>query len=408
MTAHTLKSLNIARLAHKQRVGHIASAQVFADAAMVAAQLNPEMPVLCFSPSRLAESVRAFLDGFPGRTTYAVKSNASAEVLTTIAHAGIETFDVASCDEMAAVRAVKPQARFHYHNPVKSRAEIDAAYSAYGCRRFAADYAGEIAKVRQSLPEARDVEIAVRFRLPTIGASAHDFSTKFGATPGEAVDLLKQARALGFAVTLTFHPGSQCTNPTAWRRHITAAAGIAAAAGVELSSLNVGGGFPAVYAKTMPVPRRAIFETIARAAAEAFPAESVPALECEPGRGIVAPSQSVLTRVKLVKPERGELFINDGIYGTLLEVSQTPEVLPPHRAIRPLGTFEPDTTGWIVYGPTCDPLDVLPVKLQLPGDIREGDYIEFGNIGAYGTATCTSFNGYGKFERARVERVLDA
>src|SRR6185436_19786125 len=118
--------------------------------------------------------------------------------------------------EMRGVHSVAPRAQFHYHNPVKSRREIDEAYHAFGCRRLG-------------------------------GSSAHDFSSKFGATRPEAVELLKSIAALGFGPVLTFHPGSQCTDPMAYVRHITAAAKIARRAGVKLAALNVGGGFPTRY-----------------------------------------------------------------------------------------------------------------------------------------------------------------
>jgi ornithine decarboxylase len=304
---------------------------------------------------------------------------------------------------MAEVRAVAPKAEFHYHNPVKSRAEIARARFGFGCVRFAADDEAEIAKIADVIGSTSGVEIAVRFRLPSHGKSAHDFSSKFGATPEEAVDLLRQAVALGFAPVLTFHPGSQCTDPAAWARHIDVAAEIVTVAGVRLSALNVGGGFPWRYRDGVVPPLAAFFATIEAAANAAF-AGDAPKLECEPGRGLVAGSTSLLTRVKLVKGKRGEVFINDGIYGGLMEVAQAPTLAPPHRVIRngkPVAGVE--TKPFVVYGPTCDPLDRLPGALMLPVDLAEDDYIEFGSLGAYGAATATCFNGYKPAEVLEVE-----
>jgi ornithine decarboxylase len=34
--------------------------------------------------------------------------------------------------------------------------------------------------------------------------------------------------------------------------------------------------------------------------------------------------------------------------------------------------------------------------------MREGDYVEFGSLGAYGSATATRFNGYGVRELVEV------
>ena len=381
---------------------------VYRDACEIARKCRPELPVVCFSPHQLSDTANAFVANFPGDVAYAVKANCSQDVISTIGEAGVKVFDVASCDEMAIVRRVCPGVRLHYHNPVKSRAEIATAFDQYACRRFAADCGAEICKIAEVVGDTRNTGIAVRFRLPAHGQSAHDFSTKFGATPQEAVALLGLASDMGFGCVLTFHPGSQCCDPAAWRRYIASAADIVRGAGVQLNVLNVGGGFPARYGRGDVPALPEIFDEIDKSSAEAFSGMAVPRLECEPGRGMVATSQSVLTRVKLAKLERGEVFLNDGIYGALMEVTQTPEIMPPHRAIRVNGEFCSEMTDWIVYGPTCDPLDTLPVKIALPRDITEDDYIEFGTIGAYGTATATNFNGYGRFNKASVAKVLTA
>jgi len=150
-----------------------------------------------------------------------------------------------------------------------------------------------------------------------------------------------------------------------------------------------------------------LFRDDQRAAVKAFGADFVPVLECEPGRGIVAGSTSVLARVKLAKTESRELYLNDGIYGSLMEVYQVPVITPFCRAVRAReGTVEGPLLGWTIYGPTCDPLDRLPHLYDLPANLAEGDYVEFGPLGAYGTATSTRFNGYPPAEIIEVERVL--
>jgi ornithine decarboxylase len=307
---------------------------------------------------------------------------------------------------MALVRALVPGAVLHYHNPVRSRAEISRAYHHYGCRRFAADDAGEIAKIAAVIGDASGTEIAVRFRLSANGDAAHDFSTKFGATPEEAAGLLQQVVAAGFMPVLTFHPGSQCLRPAAYARHIAEAARIAENAGVTLAALNVGGGFPARYQAGEVPPLAEYFAAIAAAAEEHFGAGRS-ALECEPGRGLVAPAMSLLTRVKLVKQARREVYINDGIYGALMEVSQVPCLMPRFRVIRDGATLAGETAPFVLYGPTCDPIDRLPTALELPVEIAEDDYIEFDNLGAYGAATATRFNGYDNREMIAVRRIFD-
>ncbi|MEZ5774492.1 MAG: hypothetical protein R3D33_07275 [Hyphomicrobiaceae bacterium] len=140
-----------------------------------------------------------------------------------------------------------------------------------------------------------------------------------------------------------------------------------------------------------------------------FAGPSRPHLECEPGRGLVAISTSLVARVKLVKRASGEVYLNDGIYGGLLEWSQARALRPAHRVMRVGGTAPAGEVGqFTVYGPTCDPLDVLPGGLVLPVDIAEGDYVELGPLGAYGVATATRFNGYGAAETVEVDHVLGA
>jgi ornithine decarboxylase len=392
-------------------VGQNVSLAAYADAVQVAEALAPEEPVHLFSEAELARKLSIFVDGFPGEVSYAVKCNDGPELLAALGRLGLANYDVASVYEMDSVRAAVPNPVFHYHNPVKSRAEITAAYWRHGVRRFAADDAAEVAKLADVLPNSGNIEIAIRFRLPklvtTEAGPAHDFTSKFGASPDESVELLHQVVACGFAPVLTFHPGSQCMDPSAYRRHILAAAEIARAADVRLTALNVGGGFPSRYVGQVPAALGVYFKAITEAADEAFGAGSVPKLECEPGRGLVASSTSVLTRVKAVRPRTGEIFLNDGVYGSLMEVYQVPVLRPSHRVIRNGAVLVEAFVPFTVYGPTCDPLDKMPHLMLLPADIEEGDFIEFGGLGAYGSATSTRFNGYGAAAVIDVQNVLE-
>jgi len=366
----------------------------FADAADVSRKLAPDIPVFCFSAASLFERAALFFANFPGEVAYAVKANPEPHVLSALAESGCKVWDVASVDEMSAVRAASPEAEFHYHNPVKSRLEIREAYVRYGCRRFAVDCSEELDKISDVLGKGRDLEIAVRFALPRkSGAAAHDFSTKFGASELSAAGLLREAAARGYGTALTFHPGSQCTEPAAYQRHIEAAYRIATAAQVELGILNVGGGFPAAYPASLAPPLQDFFTAIRETTKRLFGTGRIK-LECEPGRGLVACSHSLLARIKLVRNER-ELFLNDGIYGALLECAQVPKLMPRVRAIPAGRMVEGGSRAYTVYGPTCDPLDVLPGRIELPAGLSEGDFLEFSPVGAYGSATATRFNGYG-------------
>jgi ornithine decarboxylase len=379
-----------------------------ADAAAASLARSAEDPFFCFSAEHLRSRLQTFLKGFPGTVSYAVKCNPAPEVLAVLAQGGIHHWDVASVKEMAAVTAVAPRAKFHYHNPVKSRREIADAYQRYGCRRFAVDCREELAKIGDIAKDDKTVEIAVRLVLPRERASSeHDFSTKFGSPEHICIELLKDAKARGYQPMLTFHPGSQSTDPHTYVRHIEAAARISRSAGIEIRKLNVGGGFPADYPMIAAPPLPVFFAAIREATTAAFGAGREPGLECEPGRGLVATCMSLMAGVKLVCTDGDDIFINDGVYGGLMEFMQVPRLQPPYRVIRNGETVEGPSKSWKVFGPTCDPLDVLPKRLDLPSDLKEGDWIEFGTLGAYGLATSTRFNGYGGHDVVPVESAFN-
>jgi ornithine decarboxylase len=387
-------------------VHHLQNAKPF-DAAALALALQPDEPVFCFSSTALAARAATFIKNFPGLVTFAVKSNPSPQVISTLAASGLTSWDVASVHEMKLVHGIQPTARFHYHNPVKSRREIEEAYRVYGCKRFVVDCREELQKIETIVGRDENVEIAVRFVLPRDrGSSAHDFSTKFGAPEHICVELLQKAKSLGYKTALTFHPGSQSKEPQVYVRHIEAAARIARMANIQIATLNVGGGFPANYMlSTAPEPT-VFFRIIDDAVKLYFAGVQTPRLECEPGRGLVANCMSLLTRVKLVCTDGDDIFINDGVYGGLMEYMQAPELKPPMRVIRDGIEIEGVSKSWKVFGPTCDPLDVLPHRLDLYADLKEGDFIEFGTLGAYGISTMTRFNGYGELQIEDVEEVL--
>lgn len=350
---------------------------------------QPDEPVFLLCPAAVTAGARRFLDGFPGLVTYAVKANPEPAVLLGLIAAGLRGFDVASPEEIALIRRLCPEAALHYHNPIKSREELRFAY-ANGVRTYAVDSTAELAKLVEVLP-AEGTELSVRFRLPVKGG-AYDFGTKFGATEEEAAVLAREADRRGFTVSLTFHPGTQCKTPAAYMAYIEAAGRISEAADVRPARLNVGGGFPGGRAEGAPA-LEVYFDAIARTAAEVF-GEHVPALVCEPGRGMIAGAMALVTRVKLVR-EDGAVFLNDGVYGGLAEAPLI-GVVPTTRVCRVDGaSVEGDAREAVIFGPTCDSMDRMPGLTALPEAIREGDYVLFEGLGAYGTATATRFNGFG-------------
>ncbi|HHB83498.1 MAG TPA: type III PLP-dependent enzyme [Devosia sp.] len=351
---------------------------------------QPDYPIAFFSPQILQDKAREFIDNFPGLVTYAVKANPDSAVLSNLLATGINGFDVASPPEMDQVRALSPNAVLHYNNPVRSNQEIAHAVK-MKVASYSLDSHSELKKLAAQVP-VQNIEIAVRFKLPVKGA-AYDFGTKFGANPKEAAILLSRVNALGYTPALTFHPGTQCTQPGVWRAYIEAAAQIANDAGVTIARLNVGGGFPSHRIAAQEPNLAEKFHEIAGAVAKSFPANP-PKLVCEPGRGIVADAYCLATRVKAIR-DNNAVFLNDGIYGGLSECL----VIGPVDRLdifcsnghRRVGKTQP----WTVFGPTCDSIDKLNDTQFLPDDLREGDYVIFHGLGAYSTSLTTRFNGYG-------------
>ncbi|SFP07008.1 type III PLP-dependent enzyme [Tranquillimonas alkanivorans] len=365
------------------------------------AKEQPENPVLFFSPAVLQATAHRFLAGFPGLVTYAVKSNPDEMVIANLDAAGIRGYDVASIHEIDLIRRVAPGASMHYNNPVRTRREITDAVEK-GVRSFSVDSRSELAKLAGIVPPG--AEISVRFKLPVQGA-AYNFGAKFGATAELATELLAEADRLGYAPSLTFHPGTQCTDPLAWDAYIRTAAQITRDAGVRLQRLNVGGGFPSHRLNQIAPELESIFALIDRVTGEAFGADR-PALVCEPGRGLVAESFTLATRVRAIRDD-AHVFLNDGVYGGLAElpligIIDRTEVRDEDGARRAGAGRDR-----IVFGPTCDSVDRLPGELALPSDMEEGDFVLFHGLGAYSTATVTRFNGFGLLDIATVMSLTD-
>ncbi|GAB4265306.1 MAG: type III PLP-dependent enzyme [Pararhodobacter sp.] len=357
--------------------------------------MQPHDPVAFLSPPALHRQVRRFQDGFPGQVTYAVKANPDDSVIANLAAAGITGFDVASPGEIALIRRLVPGTALHYNNPVRARHEIASAVLG-DVASYSVDALSELDKLFELVPPRRaggaPVEIAARFRQPVRGA-AYDFGAKFGADEALAAELLRRIAARGYTPALTFHPGTQCTDPMAWDAYIRAAGRIARAAGVRIARLNTGGGFPSHRTRAEPPALEAIFERIALATREVFGPDA-PALLCEPGRGLVGDAVALLARVKSLR-DGGPVFLNDGIYGTCAD-------LPLMGAMDRVSAWAPDGTARrgatrprTVFGPTCDSIDRLPGDMPLPDDLAEGDFLLVQGMGAYSIATNTRFNGFG-------------
>ena len=361
---------------------------VFDDARAMIAKLTPSYPVYCLRPGVLAATAQVFLERFPGRVLYAVKCNPHPLVLQALYDAGIRHFDTASLPEIAQVRELFPDTSAYFMHPVKARAVIRTSYEVYGVRHFVIDHPSELIKVMDETG-GEGVSIIVRVATPHAGAT-FDLSTKFGAGPALAAELLRAVRDAGCQAGLAFHVGSQCLSPRAYRTALGLIGEVAGAAGVDIHFLDVGGGFPAAYKGVNTPPLDAYMDEIDAGLASLDLRRDCVTM-CEPGRAMVASGCSLVVQVLLRKED--QIYINDGVHGSLSEMVTGPLQMPV-RHIRLDGDPSDNYRDFAVAGPTCDSIDMLPFPFRLPEDIREGDWIEIGQLGAYGSALRTQFNGF--------------
>jgi ornithine decarboxylase len=369
--------------------------------------LKPSMPLTCLRPHEWTRMARLFVSQFPGLVLYAVKCNPDPVILQALRQGGIEHFDTASLNEINAVRSIQPDAGCYFMHPVKSREAIKAAYFQKAVRHFVVDCRDELEKIAatlaaESLAPPRDVVIMVRLATAR-GAAVYDLGGKFGCTVEQGAALMQAATAKGWAVGLCFHVGSQCMTPNSYVAAMRLAGECARQAGIEPAIIDVGGGFPTRYVGATPPPLENFFDAI-KQSLTLVPGPADRPLWCEPGRGIAASGASVVVRVELRRDRM--LYINDGIYGNLVDL-RYPGIHMPMRGIRMRGGRASFMTGALqpfgLFGPTCDCVDQLPGPYALPDDINEGDWIEIGQAGAYTGVTATDFNGFRSDARVIVE-----
>ena len=216
-----------------------------------------------------------------------------------------------------------------------------------------------------------------------------DLSKKFGALTSEATGLLRLTKQYAKKIGLSFHVGSQCMHPISYSKGIKEIGNIIKRTKIIPDYINVGGGFPTIYPDLIPQSIESYFNEI-QDALKNLKLENLPEIICEPGRAIVAESGSTIVRVNLRKKQK--LYINDGTYGTLFDAG-VPNIVYPSKLITNGRIISKKLTSFDFYGPTCDSMDYMKGPFVLPNNIKENDYIELGQLGAYGLTFRTDFNG---------------
>ena len=355
----------------------------------IVSQLKPERPIYCIRKKSIQVASRTFQNKFPGTILYAVKTNPHPEVLKTIIQSGINNFDVASIKEIADIRKISPEAKCSFMHTVKSRESIKEAYFKFGVKTFSLDTKDELIKIIESTNQAKDLELFVRVSVSNEHAEI-DLSKKFGALTSEAVGLLRLTKQYAKKIGLSFHVGSQCMHPISYAKGITEIGNVIKRTKIIPHYINVGGGFPTIYPDLVPQSLDNYFEEIKKSLKN-LKLDKLPEIICEPGRALVAESGSTIVRVNLRKKQK--LHINDGTYGTLFDAG-VPNIVYPSRLISNGKIISKKLTSFDFYGPTCDSMDYMKGPFILPNNIKENDYIELGQLGAYGLTFRTKFNGF--------------
>lgn len=361
-------------------------------------QNQPATPCLVLDVDRVEHNYNALKAALPEASVfYAIKSNPAAPILQRLAKLG-SNFDCASLNEidMALAAGAAPE-RISFGNTIKKQRDIAAAY-ARGIRIYAFDFAMELEKLAESAPGSK-----VFCRILCSGEGADwPLSRKFGCEPDMAHDLLLQAAQLGLKPWgVSFHVGSQQKNPKMWDEAVRSSARLfrkLEKKGVELSMIDLGGGFPTAYMKAVPTADeygRAIHSSLTRHFGNAIPKTVI----IEPGRGMVGDAGVVLAEVVLVAAKSKTdatrwVFLDIGKFGGLIETTDECIKYP----IETSRDKEAESRSRVILaGPTCDSADVLYEKTeyQLPDSLTAGDLITFHSAGAYTTTyAAQSFNGF--------------
>ena len=352
-------------------------------------QLKPTEPVYCIRRNSIRLASKFFQNKFPGKILYAVKTNPHPVVLQTLLNCGIKHYDVASIKEIETIKNLNPEVECSYMHTVKSREDIKKAYFKYNIKTFALDTKDELIKIIESTNHAKDLRLFVRVSVSNEHAEI-DLSKKFGAITSEAAGLLRLGKQYAYKLGLSFHVGSQCMHPISYAKGISEIGNIIKRTKIVPDIINVGGGFPTIYPDLVPQPMQSYFDEIKKGLKN-LKLQKLPEIICEPGRSLVAESGSTIVRVNLRKKQK--LYINDGTYGTLFDAG-TPNIVYPSRVIKNGRVISKKLTSFDFYGPTCDSMDYMKGPFILPNNIKENDYIELGQLGAYGLTFRTQFNGF--------------
>lgn len=344
-------------------------------------------PLLVLSLEQIEKNYRLLRTHLPRvKVFYAIKANPHRRILELMRDLG-SNFDVASDGEIMELSSLGVDgSRLIYANPMKTVNGLRACRNA-GVGKMTFDSAGEIDKMARECPGA-----TVLLRIRIDNSSAHvDLNKKFGAAREQALELLLKARDAGLdAAGIAFHVGSQTTSADPYLYALDIAREIfeeAAAAGMQLRIMDIGGGFPIPEPKVRFNLQEMLNQINARLD-EDFPGVEIWA---EPGRFICGTAVNLITSVIGVTERGGQpwYFLDEGLYGTFSGV------LFDQWDFKLISFKEGEQVAATFAGPSCDSLDIM-FRGKMTVRQEEGDLILVPICGAYTSASATTFNGFSK------------
>lgn len=371
------------------RLGYTVAMETITSVARLLEAERPARPIYCIYPEVYRRAARRLVSLFPGRVLYAVKANSEPQVLQLLHEGGVRHFDCASITEIETVRGNCPDSRCYFMVPVTLRGETGAAYHEHGVRHFMLDHESGLDRLAGEVPLSECV-VFVRMAVSHEAAMA-DLSSKFGADPSQVPALMDAIDRAGAEPALAFNVGSLVTRTEAYAHALKAAQGVLQRCRRLPRLLDIGGGFPYPY-PDFEVPALERYVETVRQHAAALPLAPNAELMTEPGRALAAPGLSAVVEVLQRRDDR--LYLNDGMYGIFWELRFKGHQRFAVRAWRGGRNLVGGDRPFWLFGPTCDSSDRLPVQVPLPADIRQGDYLEFGRLGAYSLTGRTDFNGF--------------
>jgi ornithine decarboxylase len=344
-------------------------------------------PTLFLSRNRIKEAYQSLRYALPGvEHYYAVKSNADPAIISILKDEGA-LFDVCSNGEIDIIRqcGIPASACLHTH-PIKRESDIRYALD-FGIELFVIDNEHELEKM---VPFRDKAKALVRMSIQNPGCLVN-LSQKFGIVPTQTFSLITKAHRLGIKVAgISFHVGSQNENPLKYVEALEYCRDIcrkSALSGVILEIIDIGGGFPINYL-TNVTPIQQFCQPINEYIERYF---SNYRIISEPGRFISGPSMFLATKVigKSLRDDVCWYYLDEGVYGSF-----SGKVYD--HAEYPLFTSRTGPSrNSVLAGPTCDSVDVVYENISLP-ELQIGDILIFDSMGAYTTASASTFNGFPK------------